>query len=348
VTPARRSRLRAALLRFYRRHRRDLPWRRTRDPYAIWVSEIMLQQTQVATVEPRYRQFLAEFPDVATLARAPVERVCEAWAGLGYYSRARNLHAAARAVVAEHDGVLPRDAAGLVRLPGIGRYTAGAVASIAFDEPAPIVDGNVARVLARLHALTASPKSAAGSRRLWTWAAELVRGPQPGELNQALMELGALVCTPRSPQCPTCPVRRHCRAGRSGRAERFPPAAKRPRRALLAVAFLWHRSAAGVWLVRRPPTGLWAGLWELPSAHGPRARRELEERLGVPLAGPVARITHELTHRVVRARVFVPERAPRLRRSPTVRPRLRPLEAPLSALARRAIEEVSRLSLPGR
>jgi A/G-specific adenine glycosylase len=214
--------LRRALLDWYRANRRDLPWRATRDPYAIWISEAMLQQTRVETAIPYYERFLARFPDLQTLADADSDDVLGVWAGLGYYSRARNLHAAARIVVDEHAGELPDDAEALRSLPGVGRYTAGAVASIAFDRPEPVVDGNVSRVFARLRGIRDDVRKAATVRRLWEEAAALVRGPHPGDLNQALMELGARVCTPRAPRCPVCPVAHHCEAQRGGDAEALP------------------------------------------------------------------------------------------------------------------------------
>jgi A/G-specific adenine glycosylase len=329
--------LRRRLLASYRAGHRDLPWRKEREPYAIWISEIMCQQTQVETVIPRYAAFLDRFPDLQALARATESEVCEAWAGLGYYRRARNLHAAARLLVEEHDGRFPSAAAELQRLPGIGRYTAGAIASIAFGEPAPVVDGNVTRVLCRLFALGGDPSGGSTKRSLWSLAAALANGRSPGDVNQALMELGATVCTPRSPACSRCPVRAGCRARQAGDVERYPRARRAMERKQLDIAFAWVRGRAGVWLERRPIDGLWAGLWELPSAAGQRARAVLSERLGVELAGPIARVEHELTHRAVRARIFEPVRAPRLRSGQNRRRWREPLLAPLSGLARKAI-----------
>ena len=217
--PRRGAAIRRRLLAYYDGGHRDLPWRTTRDPYRIWLSEIMLQQTRVETVEPRYRRFLERFPTVDALAAASAEEVCEEWAGLGYYSRARNLHSAARQVVEEHGGRLPAGATELRRLPGIGRYTAGAISSIAYGLPEPVVDGNVARVLSRLDAVSAPASSAAGSAHLWALAGTLARGPRAGDVNQALMELGATVCTPRAPRCESCPLRSGCVARAQGSAE---------------------------------------------------------------------------------------------------------------------------------
>ena len=248
--------LRGPLLRWYARHARDLPWRRTRDPYAIWVSEVMLQQTQVATVVPYFERFLARYPDVVSLAAADEEEVLAAWSGLGYYRRARALHAGARVVTSHHGGCLPETADGLQQLPGIGRYTAGAIASIAFDLPEPILDGNVRRVLARLLAYGGAGATSAGEeeRLLWKAAAELVRGRAPGRLNQGLMELGALVCTPAVPECPRCPLRRGCRAFASDDPTAYP--SRRPRTAgrWVAVAVAWIARGRHV-LLEQPAAG---------------------------------------------------------------------------------------------
>lgn len=205
---------RSRLLRWFRRHGRDLPWRRTRDPYAVLVSEFMLQQTQVSRVEAYYHRFLERYPTIHHLAAAPADRVREAWDGLGYYRRAENLHRLAQVVVERHAGVIPPDPGELVRLPGVGRYTAGAVASFAYERPAAAVDTNVARVLRR--AFHPRARGAAGDRRLWATAAALVprRGREAWAFNQAIMELGALVCTARVARCEACPVRPACRTGR--------------------------------------------------------------------------------------------------------------------------------------
>lgn len=260
--------LRSALLRWYDAARRDLPWRAppsTRgDPYHILVSEVMLQQTTVATVRPRYAAFLARFPTVAALAAAPLDDVLHAWQGLGYYRRARALHACARAVVAEHGGRMPAGRAALESLPGIGPYTAAAVAAIAFDEPTVAVDGNVERVLSRLLALD---EPLPGSRPYLRRAAEALAAPErPGDFAQALMELGALVCTPRSPTCLTCPWRPWCKAAVEGAPERYPvKAERRTRPERHATAFLLARADGAILFRRRPPEGLLGGMIELPS-----------------------------------------------------------------------------------
>jgi A/G-specific adenine glycosylase len=291
--------MRGRLLRWYRRRRRALPWRSTTDPYAIWVSEVMLQQTQVTTVIPYYLRFLERFPDPATLAAAREEEVLAAWSGLGYYRRARALHAGARAVVANHDALLPRDPAALRELPGIGRYTAGAIASIAFGFAEPILDGNVRRVLSRLFAVDGRELSrSAEDRRLWELAGRLVRGNAPGDLNQALMELGALICSPREPDCEACPVAGECRGRRSGLLHVLP--ALRPARPTerVPVAVAWIRGRHGL-LLERPAEGSpFRGSWDLPAAEtgsvaaaAPMLVRALERRHGLEL-----RVTQTLGH----------------------------------------------------
>lgn len=212
------------LARWYRTHERELPWRRTRDPYPIWLSEVMLQQTTVGVVVPRWERFLSRFPTVEALARAPEREVLAEWSGLGYYARARNLHRTAKAVA--RAGAFPRTPEGLRALPGIGAYTAAAVSSIAFGIPEPAVDGNVVRVLCRLHGLCLDPKAPATVARVRALARQLVPARSPGGHNQAVMELGALVCTPRAPRCGACPLGTLCRAAASGNPEGFP---RRPR-----------------------------------------------------------------------------------------------------------------------
>jgi len=270
-------RLRAPLLRWYRRARRDLPWRRTRDPYAIWISEVMLQQTRVAVVVPYYARFLARFPDLASLARASRDEVLSLWSGLGYYRRARALHAGARLLVERHGGQLPDDPALLRGLPGIGPYTAGAIASLAFSREEPVLDGNVRRVLSRLLARLSIPDA-----RLWELARALVRGPSPGDLNQALMELGALVCTPRHPDCPACPLARRCAARASGRPEAFPRKKPRPVSRSVRVAVALVEKRGRVLLERPGATSPLRGVWDLPAvelAEGARAAVSLERAL---------------------------------------------------------------------
>ncbi|MEO7167074.1 MAG: A/G-specific adenine glycosylase [Chthoniobacterales bacterium] len=259
---------RQRLHRWFRREGRDLPWRRTRDPYAILVSEFMLQQTQVAAVIPYYERWLERFPDFATLARAQEAEVLHAWQGLGYYARARNLHAAGKHMVEKFGGELPADVAEIAQLPGVGRYTAGAIASFAFDLPAPIVDANIARVLARLTNYQEPINCAAGQSHLWTTAAALTPPRGARVYNSAVMELGALVCLPRQPRCGECPVRAHCRAEN--------PALLPIKKARRKTVFLTERHA---FHIRRDQILLeqsrvrWRGMWILPrlSAAPPRA-----------------------------------------------------------------------------
>ncbi|MEZ4417980.1 MAG: A/G-specific adenine glycosylase [Gemmatimonadota bacterium] len=253
--------LRRALLAFYDATRRELPWRGTDDPYRVWVSEIMLQQTRVETVIPYFERWLERFPTLSSLAAADVDDVLPIWKGLGYYSRARNLHRAAQAVRDRHGGVIPRDAVALRDLPGVGRYTAGAVASIAFGVPEPVVDGNVRRVLSRLFDLEAPDES-----ELWAAAEALLDRRRPGDFNQALMELGATVCTPRAPSCDACPLAFRCAALERGTVALRPPPRKRgpvPHLHYLSLV-VWTDEGRTV-LVQRPDEGLLARMWEFPA-----------------------------------------------------------------------------------
>ena len=254
------------LLAWYGRAGRDLPWRRTRDPYRIWLSEVMLQQTGVETVIPYYERFLEAFPTVRALDAASVEEVVERWAGLGYYSRARNLHAAARRVVNSDGGCFPDTLEGLMELPGVGRSTAGAILSIAFNRPAPILDGNVRRVLCRLYALQDDPRSASGEKLLWSWASKLTPVDRPRDYAQAIMDLGATVCTPRAPDCGGCPLEASCRARALGLEDELPRRRgkkKVPTRVQVALLLI----SGGRCLVRRRPlSGMLGGLWEFPAA----------------------------------------------------------------------------------
>jgi A/G-specific adenine glycosylase len=330
------AKLQDALLSFYRAHARDLPWRKTRDPFAIWVSEIMLQQTQVATAVPRFAPFLARFPDVFALARASEAAVCEAWAGLGYYRRARHLQQAARVIVGRWHGHFPKDAAGWRQLPGVGDYTAAAVASIAWGERVAAVDGNVVRVLARVFALPGRASDPRLVRAVRARAQRLVGEGEAGAINQALMDLGATICRPESPRCAACPLGQPCRARREGRPGAYPGKPAKPARPELRIAFAWAERGHAVLLEPRPLDGLWPGLWELPSAAGPAAKRTLGLRLGQRLGAPIARVAHELTHRHVEASVY---RAT-ARRQPGQKWWRDPLTAPLSSLARKAIVAV--------
>jgi A/G-specific adenine glycosylase len=284
--------LRRKLLAHFDAHRRVLPWRADTDPYRVWVSEIMLQQTRVETVRPYYDRWMQRFPNVQKLADAPLDDVLKSWEGLGYYSRARNLHRAARIVCERHNGELPAHADGLRELPGIGEYTAGAVASIAFQAREPVVDGNVKRVLHRL--LDAPRLTSAALRAL---ATELVPMDRPGDFNQALMELGATVCTPRVPRCADCPLRRHCAAFAAG-TQLVRPAHGKPSRIpdRYFNTLVLIDTDERVLLRKRPLTGLLAGLWEFPATEGDA--HELGQKLTgakteFTLAGTV---THTFSH----------------------------------------------------
>ncbi|MBS2032067.1 MAG: A/G-specific adenine glycosylase [Deltaproteobacteria bacterium] len=298
VAPARkRDALPDLLLTWYRRARRDLPWRRTRDPYAIWLSEVMLQQTQVVTVIPYWHKFLARFPTVEALAAAELPEVLSMWSGLGYYSRARTLHRAANVIASAHAGKLPRTAEALRELPGFGPYTAGAVASIAFGQQTPIVDGNVVRVLARLFEIEGDPSSREVQKKIWALAGELVPSDSPGDFNQALMELGATVCTPKNPTCLLCPVRATCGALQSKRVDQLPsPKARAARKSLRRTSAIVLRNEK-LLLGRRPDAGLFGGLWELPSVDGDRAALAAALGRGFTLGEAVATVERTLTHR---------------------------------------------------
>ena len=240
--------------------RHDLPWQQSRDPYRVWLSEIMLQQTQVATVMPYYQRFLSSFPDVARLAAAPIERVIEHWAGLGYYARARNLHRCAQQIIAVHGGNFPKTALELAELPGIGRSTAAAIAAFSFGQRAAILDGNVKRVLCRVFAISGFPGSAAVDRKLWALAETLLPESDIEAYTQGLMDLGATLCTRGMPHCPACPFAEHCVARRDGRQKELPetrPRAKIPER---ISTFVLITDGTHLLLERRPPSGLWGGL----------------------------------------------------------------------------------------
>jgi A/G-specific adenine glycosylase len=294
-----RARLCRSLLDWYSRTRRDLPWRRVRDPYAIWVSETMLQQTRVETVIPYYDRFMRELPTVHSLAEAPEARVLALWSGLGYYRRARMLHAAAKQVADALHGRLPEDAAELQKLKGVGRYTAGAIASIAFGKRAALVDGNVARVLSRLFAIEEDIKSTRGVAALWRLAEELVAGEgvEPGDWNQALMELGATVCSPRDPKCGECPVRSDCAARERGITGSLPRSERRAQPVSVRRAAIVLASRTQVLLARRRGDVLFGGLWEPPSAEADLA--SLASSLGIDAhtLQPAGEVTHLLTHR---------------------------------------------------
>lgn len=297
--------IRRNLLAWWDAGHRDLPWRRTKDPYAIWIAEIMLQQTQVKTVVPYFERFLKRLPTVEALARADLDTVYKLWEGLGYYTRAANLHRAAQVLVRDFGGRFPQTADELIRLPGIGRYTAGAIASIAFNQPASIVDGNIIRILSRICLIRKDPKQAAVQHEIWRLAGELVCTRRPGDLNQSLMELGARVCKPLNPDCPNCPVRRSCLARREGVQNELPvrgQARKLPHYTI-AVGLVFRGDK--ILFSRRKPGGLLGGLWEFPGGKKEKAEslkeavaREVREETGVAVrvGRRLAIVRHTYSH----------------------------------------------------
>jgi A/G-specific adenine glycosylase len=312
-TPAEVRMLRRRMLSWYERERRPLPWRGTRDPYRIWVSEVMLQQTQVNTALPYYRRFLRQFPTLRKLAGALLEEVLKRWEGLGYYARARNLHRACAIVLARHGGRVPDTWEPFRALPGVGDYIAAAVLSIAFNRPHAVVDGNVKRVLARLVTLRAPVNQTASHRMFQAEADRLLERRRPGDFNQAMMELGALVCTPASPRCALCPLIRFCAAYRRGVTAHYPQrVASRPVpeiEAAVGVVFKNDR----VLITRRPDQGLLGGLWEFPGGklrEGESAAeacvREIQEEVNLQVVAEnlLAHVRHGYSHFRIRLQVF--------------------------------------------
>lgn len=295
-----------ALLAWWDDGHADVPWRKTQDPYDIWIAEVMLQQTQVATVVPYFERWMARFPKVEDLAAAPLKEVLKIWEGLGYYSRARNLHTAAQTIVDDYGGRLPGDVAELRKLKGVGRYTAGAIASIAFDQPVPVLDGNVIRVLSRLLDLQEDVTKTNTKNYLWGVAADLVPAFRAGDYNQALMELGQTICLPAMPRCDSCPVAEHCQArAKDTQLERpvRPPRRKIPHYDVCA-GVIW-REDGRILIAQRPLDGLLGGLWEFPGGKvqpgeslAGALRREIDEELGIEIeAGrTLATIKHTFTH----------------------------------------------------
>jgi len=305
--------LRRALLHWFREEARDLPWRRTSDPYRIWLSEVILQQTRVDQGLPYYERFVEAFPDVRALADAPLDRVLKLWEGLGYYTRARNLHRAARVVADDFGGEPPRRAELLQMLPGVGRYTAAAIASIAFGEREAVVDGNVKRVLSRLFNVEASIDDTATEKELWRLADQLLAPRHPGDFNQAMMELGARICVPRAPDCANCPVVAHCQARQRGVENERPirTAKKPPARKDFVVAVI--RRDGAYLIARRPDEGLLGGLWEFPAFEtrpGQSHQQALEEgckndlKLPIKPGGMIAAVSHAYTHFKVTMTVY--------------------------------------------
>jgi A/G-specific adenine glycosylase len=342
------------LLEWYRRNKRDLPWRRTRDPYAIWVSEVMLQQTTVKTATPYYEAFTARFPTVAKLAASEEEEVLAAWSGLGYYHRARNLRRGARHVLAHHDGRFPRTLEAALAVPGVGLYTASAILSIAYGVALPVVDGNVRRVLARLFALRGPQWKT--DAPFYNRAEAVLDRAHPGDWNQAVMELGATVCTPRAPACPVCPLRDECKAHAKGLEADLPEPRARKATVEVTVAVALVERKGRVLLVRREEGRLLGRMWEIPQTslesrgHADLVR-EVRERHGLEIEPGtlVAQARHAITFRRIRVEAY----KARLLRQPAEDPeRLRfalpdELEAlPMSSLSRKVLKAARKAQMP--
>jgi A/G-specific adenine glycosylase len=308
-----RQQVRDRLLAWAHAHRRDLPWRGERDSYRVWVSEVMLQQTRVETVIPYYRRFLSRFPTLRSLAEAELDDVLKAWEGLGYYARARNLHRAARRVMEHHGGQLPADRQTLLALSGIGPYTVGAILSLAFGQDAAVLDGNVRRVLSRLFAVDGDPRSAATRRKLWNLVEALLPPGQAGPFNEALMDLGATVCTPHDPRCADCPLSEGCQGHQSGDPDRYPTRVQR--RPLphydVAAGVIWRGDQ--LLISKRHTDDLLGGLWELPGGTRESGEtleeclvREVREELGIEIAvgDLMMAVRHAYSHFRVTIHVF--------------------------------------------
>jgi A/G-specific adenine glycosylase len=294
-----------ALLKWYKRHKRDLPWRKSTNPFTVWISEIMLQQTQVATVIPYYLRFLKMFPNIKSLAKAPLEDVLKAWEGLGYYSRAGNLHRSAGRIVSRYNGKIPKTVEELIRLPGIGRYTAGAIASIAYGQNEPVLDGNVQRVYARVFRIRENLKETKIQQKLWSIAQQLLPVGHASEFNQALMDLGATVCIPRNPKCPICPVQTFCQARLHNEYNEIPIRIKRQPipHYDIAAAVIWKGNK--ILIDQRKSQGLLGGLWEFPGGKKESGEtleecliREISEEVGIKIKviKKITAVNHAYSH----------------------------------------------------
>jgi A/G-specific adenine glycosylase len=305
--------LRKALMGWYLINQRDLPWRKASDPYPIWVSEVMLQQTQVSTVLPYYHEFLKRFPNLKRLARANSQEVLKAWEGMGYYARARNLHQAAKIVISQHEGIIPQSWQNFRKLPGVGDYIAAAVLSIAFGKSYPVVDGNVKRVLSRLFVMQ-EPVNQSPSKKIFQQAAAgLLDTQKPGTFNQAIMELGAMVCKPRNPLCRTCPAQTWCLAYQTGRISEFPRKLKKQATPQYQISVGVVFKNGRVLITRRKPEGLLGGLWEFPGGKIKKDEkaaaaciREIKEEvnLAVKIDSYLCRVRHAYTHFKIQMEVF--------------------------------------------
>ena len=305
--------IRKKLLVWYDKTKRNLPWRNTKDPYSIWVSEIMLQQTQVKTVIPYYERWIKTLPTIDKLAKAPEQKILKLWEGLGYYSRVKNLKKSAKIICKEMNGKLPKTVKDLQNLPGVGRYTAGAISSIAFGLKAPVLDGNVKRVLSRLFCINDNGETSASENRLWNKADYLLSARRPGDFNQALMELGATICIPKSPLCQQCPLRTICQAFLKNCVNKFPPSKKKvPSKKIEVSAGIIIKNKK-VYIQQRAKDGLMGGLWEFPGGKREKGespeeclKREIQEELGVTVASlnKVMTIKHTYTQFRVTLNVF--------------------------------------------
>lgn len=279
-----------ALLLWFKKHQRPLPWRETYDPYQVWISEIMLQQTQVKTVLPYFARWMKALPTIQSVAKAPEDQILKLWEGLGYYSRARNLQKAAKLIVEKHGGVFPQHYDDVLALPGIGKYTAGAITSIAFNQDQPLVDGNVIRVLSRLFLYVQNTRLPEADKQMWEWASDILPKGKARYFNQAMMELGALQCTPKSPDCSTCPLSQVCKAYQEGVVDQLPDRGPKKELTYIEVSIGIIRKAGKIFIQKRPEKGLMAGLWEFPGGKVEKGEskkaaleREVKEELGISL-----------------------------------------------------------------
>jgi A/G-specific adenine glycosylase len=313
IHPNTKKAIQSSLLKWFDANKRDMPWRETRDPYKIWISEIMLQQTQVKTVMPYFHRFIQSFPSVRELAAADISQVMKSWEGLGYYSRARNLHKAAKEIVRTFDSKIPNTLEDLLSLPGIGRYTAGAILSIAFGQPAPVLDGNVIRMLSRLFHITDNVDQVSTRKRLWQLAENVLPESCIRDFNEGLMELGALICTQKNPQCGDCPVQKQCEAFRIGIQQELPVRTSRKPVPHLDVTagIIWNENQFLITL--RPPRGLLGGLWEFPGGKLEEGEtleecleREILEELEIliEVGRPLVSVKHAYTHFKITLHVF--------------------------------------------
>lgn len=281
--------IRERLIHWFKKNQRDLPWRKTYEPYHVWISEIMLQQTQVTTVLPYFRRWIKKFPTIASVAKAKEDAILKLWEGLGYYSRARNLQKAARRIVDQYKGLFPKNYDDILALPGVGRYTAGAIASIAFDQKKPIVDGNVIRALARLRGFRQNVRDAKNVKKFWEWSESLLPETDLRYFNQGLMELGALVCTPKNPKCDQCPLKNNCHAFEKQTVDVIPNQGKKQELIPIKAAVAIIKKDGKIFIQKRPSGGLMGGLWEFPGGKIKNEsvrkglEREIKEEIGIRL-----------------------------------------------------------------